>query len=697
MIKHCLCLSLLLAVAPANAQSTSEDASADEHIQISYRQAYRGDVASSDIPQAIETLDASLVQDVNATRFRDLLTFSPSIALQNDGGGLWDSYSLRGFPGNENMPSGFLINGFDGGRGFSGHRDVSNIAYVELLKGPGSALYGRSDPGGIINVTTRKPQYQPEGYIKATAGSDDRYRIEGDYTSGLTDTLAFRVNGAVQEYGSFRDYVNSHKKVLTPSLRWQVQDDTSLLYEFEYLQQSQLFDRGIVVLDNNLDTVPFDRYLGEPGDSPTDINARGHQLTFEHHLQNNWLWTGGVSHRTSSLSGYSSDAELAPSRQQLFEDGRTLTRQRRFRDYDSTDTSGRLELSGNVDALGVKHHLLIGADAYDYELYTLLERIRPEPGTYELDILEPQYGAVTPPTPLPLYENAEEQQGVGLYVQNQIALSEAWRLLLGLRFDRFRQDMDELTGQVSSARTDSRISPRLGLTYKATPRLSLYTSYSEGFLPLSGTDYLGNGFEPEESESFEVGLKWRRAGLKVQAAIFDATKTNILTSDPVNIGFPAPLGAATSRGIELDISQEIGRNTELRLGYAYLDTKTKNNVVNLDWGTSIPAGSELVNVPEHTFNLFAKHYLQDLGIDGHVGARFRYVDERLGDSVRPDYRLPAYSLVDVFFAYQLSERSQLQLNIDNLLDEAYLANSYAAFWTTPGNPRQFSLSVRYGF
>jgi len=110
-----------------------------ERLSIHYRQAYRGNVPATELPQAITVLDEQLIKDTGLTRFQDLLDYSASVARQNNGGGLWDSFSLRGFPGNENMPSGYLINGFNGGRGFSGHRDLSNVAYVEILKGPGSA------------------------------------------------------------------------------------------------------------------------------------------------------------------------------------------------------------------------------------------------------------------------------------------------------------------------------------------------------------------------------------------------------------------------------------------------------------------------------------------------------------------------------------------------------------------------------
>ena len=671
-----------------------------ERLSIHYRQAYRGNVPATELPQAITVLDEQLIKDTGLTRFQDLLDYSASVARQNNGGGLWDSFSLRGFPGNENMPSGYLINGFNGGRGFSGHRDLSNVAYVEILKGPGSALYGRSEPGGTVNIVTKKPQYEAQGYLKASAGSFDQYRLEGDFTSGLTDTLAFRINGAWQEHDSFRDYVFSDKKIVTPSLRWQLSDKSSLLYEVEFLRQEQLFDRGVVVLHNDFNTVPRSRYLGEPNDGPTKVDATGHQLTYEYELNEDWSLTAGYNYRDSSLNGYSSDAELAKGRQSLYDDGRTLTRQHRYRDYASEDHSVRAELSGQFDTGNIRHNLLLGTDAYHYRLKTGLYRYRGKKGAYAIDIFAPQYGAAQPEVSL-LYENRETQDAWGAYLQDQLELTEHWKLHLGLRFDRYSQEIAEQVNASLSDQRDHRVSPKVGLVYQWSEALSVYGSYSEGFLPLSGTDYAGNPFEPEESKSVELGVKfnstWFELPVNGSLAWFDAQKSNILTSDPVNVGFSATLGEAKSTGIELDIAAELTENLQATLSYAYLNTRTANDSLNLDWGVLIPAGSPLVNVPKHTGSIILKQDLNDLSIDGHLGLSWRYVDSRLGDSADPSFQLPSYQLLGMFFTTRLGENLSLALNVDNLLDEHYIASSYSALWAVPGEPRNVKVSVSYEF
>lgn len=668
-----------------------------EEVLVTSHQAYRGNVPSAELPQAIQVIDQSVFADRAINRFQDVLDYSASISRQNDGGGLWDSFSLRGFPGNENMPSNYLINGFNAGRGFSGHRDTSNIEQVEILKGPGSALYGRSEPGGTINIITRKPEFTQEGYVKMTGGSFDQYRLEGDYTNGVSDKLALRINGAVQDFKSYRDYVESDKQVVTPSLKYLFDNNASLLYEAEYLKQDQLFDRGYVVLNNDFETVPRSRYLGEPGDGLTRISATGHQLTYQQTLANDWIFTSGIGYRESELNGFSSDAELARGRQSLYDGTGLLTRQRRYRDYDSEDLSVRAEVSGSLATGLLTHNLMLGVDAYDYDLFTLLGRYRGPKGSYVLDIYNPQYGVAQPGTVNPLYANQETQKAVGIYLQDQVELSSRWRALLGARVDDYEQKIHEQIANKFNAAEDSRVSPRAGLVFLAAPWLNIYTSYSEGFVPQSGTDAYGSAFDPEESKSVELGAKLFWQDWQITAAVFDAEKTNMLTTDPVNAGFSAALGKAGSTGFELDATGNITDDLSMILSYAYLDTRSLTDSVNIDWGVLVPEGSPLVNVPDHSLMLSLKQSFSIAQRNASVGVRTRYISSRLGDTVNPDYRLPSYTLVSLFGDMDITRGVSAELVVDNLFDEVYVYNSYSPLWTLPGEPRAVRASVKFEF
>jgi len=686
---------IYLACLSASAQSLAQSQPI-EKIAVTYKQAYRGDIPQKQMPQSIETLDNAILDQKGITQLQDALDFSASISRKNNSGALWDSFSIRGLSGNENMPSGYLINGFSGGRGFSGPRDVSNIEYIEVLKGPGSALYGRSEPGGTVNIVTKKPQFEQQGELKLSLGSDNFNRVEGDYTNGINDNTAFRINGAWQDSDSYRDEVYTHKKVITPSIYHQINASTSITYEFEYVDLAQLFDRGVVVLNDNFNTVPSSRYLGNPNDGDTQVYSRGHQVTLNHDINNEWSLVVGANYRSSTLTGFSSDAELAPSRQSLFDDGRTLTRQQRYRDYEVDDTSLKFELSGHFDTAGITHHLLIGADAYKYDLRTGLYRYRGGNGTYTIDIYQPNYNVARPEVGL-LYENNEQQDAYGIYVQDQMDLTDKFKLLVGLRFDSVDQDILETKSAVLSSSSQSQVSPRIGLVYELNNAVTLYSSYSEGFLPLSGTDASGDPFGFEYSDSIEVGAKFSYQGIAGTLALFDATKSNMLVADPVNVGFSAPIGKANSKGVELDLSTYITDDTKFNLSYAYIDASTANDIINADWGVPIKKGSPLVNVPKNNLNLTLSHQTVVLGKELELGASYQYTSERLGDAADLTFNLPSYQLVGIFGQVNLTERTKLNISVNNIFDEEYAQSSYNALWVYPGAPTQFKMSLAYQF
>ncbi|WP_350653694.1 TonB-dependent siderophore receptor [Pseudoalteromonas sp. D48-MNA-CIBAN-0056] len=686
---------IYLACLSASAQSLAQSQPI-EKIAVTYKQAYRGDIPQKQMPQSIETIDNAVLDQIGITQLQDALDFSASISRKNNSGALWDSFSIRGLSGNENMPSGYLINGFSGGRGFSGPRDVSNIEYIEVLKGPGSALYGRSEPGGTVNIVTKKPQFEQQGELKLSLGSDNFNRVEGDYTNGINDNTAFRINGAWQDSDSYRDEVYTHKKVITPSIYHQINASTSITYEFEYVDLAQLFDRGVVVLNDNFNTVPNSRYLGNPNDGDTQVYSRGHQVTLNHDINNEWSLVVGANYRSSTLTGFSSDAELAPLRQSLFDDGRTLSRQQRYRDYEVDDTSLKFELSGHFDTAGITHHLLMGADAYKYDLRTGLYRYRGGNGTYTIDIYQPNYNVARPEVGL-LYENNEQQDAYGIYVQDQMDLTDKFKLLVGLRFDSVDQDILETKSAVLSSSSQSQVSPRIGLVYELNNAVTLYSSYSEGFLPLSGTDASGDPFGFEYSDSFEVGAKFSYQGITGTLALFDATKSNMLVADPVNVGFSAPIGKANSKGVELDLSTYITEDTKFNLSYAYIDASTANDIINADWAVPIKKGSPLVNVPKNNLNLTLSHQTALLGKELELGASYQYTSERLGDAADLTFNLPSYQLVGIFGQVNLTERTKLNISVNNIFDEEYAQSSYNALWVYPGAPTQFKMSLAYQF
>jgi iron complex outermembrane receptor protein len=185
--------------------------------------------------------------------------------------------------------------------------------------------------------------------------------------------------------------------------------------------------------------------------------------------------------------------------------------------------------------------------------------------------------------------------------------------------------------------------------------------------------------------------------LSTTVALFKMEKSNILTADPVNAGETAALGEAESEGLEVDITAELSDSVDLMFSYAYVNAGTTTDLYNFDWGVNLPAGSELINVPENSANLMLNKRFNLDGAEAVLGFTLNYVDDRLGETIDPTYRLPKYTLLNVFGSYQLNNQARLTMNIDNITDEKYYVSSYHKWWTTPGLPTSYTLGVTYNF
>jgi len=692
-------VSLLGPTTGLAAEETATGQGELESIEISaQRQPFRGDTPIEKLPQSVQVISAELLQDIAVTQLDDALDLASGIVRQNTFGGLWDSFAIRGFAGDENTPTGYLVNGFNAGRGFSGRRDASNIERIEVVKGPGSALYGRAEPGGTINLVTKKPQFQRAGSLEVSAGRFDTYRLAADLTGPISESVAFRINGAYDDADSFRDFFASERLSVTPSLLVQFSNTTTLSYELEYAKQEAPFDRGIVAPFGQLGSVPAERFLGESGDGNTEVEAAGHQLVLQHELSRNWLLHTGFGYRESSFTGFSSDPELVASRQPFYVDGRTLSRQRRFRDYDSTDLSARAEVSGRIGGGSLTHHVLIGVDYYDYELDSLQTRFRPTlANPYAIDVFNPVYGQTR--TPGPFQDQRENQDASGIYFQDQIDIGEKWKLLAGVRYDDFSQQIDNLLTNTSQTADDTATSPRAGIVFDATDSVSVYAAWSKGFRPNTGVNAAGVAFRPELSESYEVGTKLASPGGRVSGtlAIYHADKSNILTSDPINAGFSIAAGEAESRGVELDATGELTDNLRFTFAYAYTDAEITKSALDPNFGFALPAGSRLINIPEHSASVLLMQSFQVGGRDLTAGIGANYVGERLGETGVPTFVLPDYTLVRLTGSFAPTESLEFFVDVENLFDETYYPSSYARIWVAPGAPRTYAVRALWQF
>lgn len=648
--------------------------------------ATKTDALLMDLPQSVRVLTGDLLRDAGVTTLAGALDLASGIAKQSPLGGLWDSYAMRGFTGDPNFGSDYMVNGFSSSRGYNGMRDAGNTQAVEVLKGPASALYGRGEPGGTVNITTKKPKFAPEYSAEASLGSFQTRRAAVDLTGPLTSSLAYRLNAAHEEGHSFRDTVKVERSLFSPSFLWLLGEHTTVSYEIEAVRQRAPFDRGVVAVNGKLGAVPVSRFLGEPGDGPMTVKSLGQQLFIHHALSDDWTVQAGASYRDSALTGYSTEAN------KLLADGRTLNRQRRHRDFSATDVSARVELLGKFRTGALAHEVLLGVDAYHFDDHRVQLRRNPSAANpYAIDIHAPVYGGKADPLALSI-DTQEGQRARGLYAQDQVDLGAHWKALVGVRHDTYAQDVRNNRLNVRNRQSLSATSPRAGLVYQPSTAWSLYASAAKGFRPNSGISIDNQAFPAERSRSYELGAKLETGKLTGTVAIYDIRKSNVLTTNPANTDFAIAAGEVGSRGLELDVSGEVARGLRVSGAYAYTDaTVTRGD-------NTIVTGSRFANVPHHGANVLATQQFALGAGTASVGGGVQYVGERLGDvAVSSKFTLPAYMTARLLASYSPNTRLRLALTLENLFNRSYYASSYSPLWVAPGAERTLTLNAHYRF
>ena len=687
---------LALAADPVPAEDTTGHSHIQDVVNVkAERQHYRSlsatgatktDALLMDLPQSVRVLTGDLLRDAGVTNLAGALELSSGIAKQSPLGGLWDSYAMRGFTGDPNFGSDYMVNGFSSSRGYNGMRDAANTQNIEVLKGPASALYGRGEPGGTVNITTKKPKFVPEYSADFSLGSFNMKRAAVDLTGPLSDNFAYRLNAAHEQGDSFRDTLKVERSIFSPSFIWLLGDHTTVSYEIEAVRQRTPFDRGVLAVNGKLGAVPVSRFLGEPNDGPMTVKSLGQQLFIHHDLSGEWILQAGLSYRDSELTGYSSEAN------NLLADGRTLRRQRRHRDFSSTDVSGRIELVGKLKTGVFRHEVLVGVDAYHFDDHRVQLRRNPSAGNaYAIDIFAPVYGGVADPLALSI-DTQEGQKAHGLYAQDQIDLGAQWKALVSVRHDSYDQDVTNNRLKVSNNQSLSATSPRVGLAYQPSKAWSLYASAAKGFRPNSGISIANQAFPAEQSRSYELGAKLDTGKLTGTVAVYDISKRNVLTVNPLNTDFAVAAGEVGSRGLELDVSGELARGLRVSGAYAYTDaTVTRGD-------NTIVTGSRFANVARHSANLVATQQFS-LGTGmASFGGGLQYVGERLGDvAVSSNFTLPAYTTAKLLASYSPTPKLRLALNVENLFNRSYYASSYSQLWVAPGAERTVTLNAHYRF
>ncbi len=640
--------------------------------------ASKTDTAIRDIAQSISVIPASVLKDLGSHDVERALEYAGGVSKQNNFGGLTlYEYSIRGFTTSE-----FYKDGFSANRGYPSTPDAANIERIEVLKGPAASLYGRGDPGGTVNIVTKKPQAEAFTTLQTSAGSWDRYRTALDVNAPLDaqKNLLSRVNLAVEDNHSFRDHVQSSRVLVAPTFSWQLDPDTALSVETEFVRHTSTFDRGIVAPNNRWSGMSRRTFLGEPDDGDMDNDNNMVQAALEHHLTDAWSLRLASHYKQGELSGFASESRA------LNPDGQTVNRRYRERDTSWHDSITQLELRGLVDVGSWQHQLLIGSE---YERYRKNERVTTvSGGPYAINVYRPVYGQAKPNGLAGSTDFRDTVKSQALNLQDQIVFTDKLRGMLGARVEHVEQDTRNYTGVPGSEQRHDELTYRGGLLYQLTPALGVFANASTSFKPNTGQDTQNKAFKPEQGVGYEVGIKTELFDDRLSAtlAAFHIEKENVLATDPASDAQRA-IGKARSQGFDAQFSGQVSDALRVIGAFAYIDAEVTQG------DTEIPTGSRILGVAKHSGSLLGVYEFQDGMLRGSdLGAAFTYVGDRSGEAGK-SFELPAYHTVDLLAHYKASDNVTVGLNLNNLFDEKYFERSYSNYWVSPGEPRNLTVSL----
>ncbi|MCF8999855.1 TonB-dependent siderophore receptor [Acinetobacter nectaris] len=641
--------------------------------------------------QKVDVVSHKVLEDTNAQRVNDTLAIVSGVSALNPMGGLWDNYSVRGFNTDQTIGASSLRNGINSNLGMSAARDMVNVEQIEFLKGPAAAMYGAGDPGGTLNVITKKPKFEPQHSLQLRGGSYDQYRAAVDSTNALTDTVAYRFGLAYENNHSFRDYVKNNRLFFAPQLTWQPSDNTQVDYDSEYSFTRSMFDRGVLAQNKQLGVIPNSRFLGEKADGLMTMKDYLQQVRVKQVWNDQWTSQAAFNYKENDWSGFSSEAF------QLLNSKGDLNRERRYRDYKTTSYLINHDLLGQFETWGIPNKLVIGTTASYLDIKNNLQRYRVR-GANSVDIVNiynPVYGSALPNVK-PTFSPSEKQKNLGLSVTDMLDFTDQWSVTLGGRFDVYQQSYSESSQKISGSRDFNHFSPKFATNYLINDQFSVFAGAGQSFHLNSGLNIQNQPLDPEKAWTYEVGLKTKLFNdqLTSSMSVFHVKKENVARTDMNNSAYMTTTGAEKSRGLELDLTAQPTDALNVKLAYTYIDAA----VTQGDASQGINKGARLLNTPKHTANLLAMYDVWQSGAQKvGIGGNIQYVSARSGNVADDGFELPAYTLVNVNSYYQVNEKLRFQMTLNNALNKTYYSSSLKDLWVTPGNPRELFLTMNYQF
>jgi iron complex outermembrane receptor protein len=677
-------LSIVLSVA-ALVESVNVSAETRGYVAESSTTGTKLDLPRLELPQSVSVVTRQVIDDRVLVRLTETAANVAGVrALTGYTGTMANGYTIRGF--SPSLSYSNLRNGF-AEYAFLSQRDPVNVERIEFLKGPSSLLYGATDVGGIVNTITKRPLAESRYGVGLTFGGFGYVRPTFDLTGPLnaSRTVLYRLTMAYDRGDSYRDLVNNENFFVAPVIVWKPTPRTTVDLEVEAGRFENDFDRGFVIAQEFLDE-PVHKNYAEPW-----TDARNRQVnvmtSLTHQLNPAWSVRVGFSHIRSdtdtNAAGFSFVA-LRPDR-------RTINRDNFVTDEHSENFNSQNELYGRFSTGGVTHRLIAGAEVAYYQFkYTFdFRTLAP------IDRISPVHGAL-PGVATFGFGDDTASRTVGVYVQDQIGLTDRLKILIGARGSFLNsRNLDAETGEERNRQTDKAFTPRAGAVFEFTPRSSAFVSLADSFQPnFLSRSRLGEAFDPTRGRQYEVGVKhaWLQNRLFATAAYFWLTKEDVLVPDPEDFtfSFSIQIGEQKSRGLELELTGLVTPRWNVILTYAVIDAfvSADSRAAFLD--------DKLPGVPRHSGGIYSTYAFESGRLSGvSVGGGVYAAGPRFATLPNPTWELPGYARIDLNAGYR-RDRWRFDVAVKNVTNKRYFdIGGFGSMMPQP--PRHAVASVNYVF
>lgn len=650
----------------------------------------RTDTALIDTPVSVQTVSRELMDDQQVlTIGQALANVSGVYRAHGPDGNTMDAFILRGF-----QVDSYGASYMDGVKDFSrSPKETAGLERVEVLKGPAAIMYGRIEPGGLINRVSKRPQAERATTIEQQVGTDALFRTSVDSTGTLNAdaTWRYRVNAVVLERDGFKDDTHARRLYLAPQVEWVPSEATSVRLGLEYMRdkRSWAMNYGTIGDPNGTIDVPIETNLHGLDEYYRD-ESTALKLDWSHRLNDAWRVQQRITWVDRRSVAHGSGLSAADTEGNY---------QRDYWGWEGEDTtvfSTNLELLGSLRTGGVKHTLLAGVDYYDEDYDSGGWAFGGTPT--DSNIRNPVRGIDAYRDDYTVMRFYYRNRNKGLYLQEQAALiDERLHLLVGLRYDDARNSYGFDTGNFRPV--DKKTTWRLGVLYKLQPTASVYASYVTGFGSSQYDWRSGTIYPPETSKQWEAGVKWEpHPDWGLTLAFYELTKDNLTMADPADAQRTILAGEARSRGVEFDLNGRLTPEWSLNFAYAYTDVKwVRSNDLQ---------GERLTGVPRNGASLWTSYRFGGSGWKAGAGltARNRMlgVQRAYASEATPyPYTHAGYVLGSLMVGYEFrlaGHAARAQLNVDNVGDVRYTPTTYGGSDRIGlGEPRSALLSLAMTF